>query len=97
MAFGKFSMPLSNRKNTRRPIMSTKLNANLNAVELTQVELDSVAVGNIASAVGNIALAQAQQATLQALQQAAQQEKHQAAAHQASAQAAHHAALVGQN
>jgi hypothetical protein len=45
MEFEKFSMPLPNSKDIRRHVMSTKLNANLKAVELTQAELDSVTGG----------------------------------------------------
>jgi hypothetical protein len=45
MEFENFSMLLPICKNTRRQIMSTKLNANLKAVELTQAELDSVTGG----------------------------------------------------
>jgi hypothetical protein len=50
-----FLMPLPNSKNRRRPIMSTKPNANLKAVGLTQAELDSVTGGNPAAVVAAIA------------------------------------------
>jgi hypothetical protein len=47
----KFSMPRPNSKKQKETIMSTKPNANLKAVELTQAELHSVTGGNPAAAV----------------------------------------------
>jgi hypothetical protein len=63
--------------------MSTEPNANLNAIELTQAELDSVAGGGMASAMGQAAAQAAMsQAVAQATKAAAAQ-----AANMASAQA----------